>query len=298
MTVFQAYISGLQTTFRNWRMWLLLYALNFLFALLLVYPLSGFLTEKLSTTLAIDKLATGFDYSIFNDILNEYGDTIGAFYNLSTFAALFYLLFSVFVVGGILNVFLHHKTSTNLANFWSGAGNYFWRILRLTFYFIIIHSLVAFIFMQIYGFFTAGGFDNYDSEKYLWQVAYVILPIYLFVATIFFMIQDYAKIHIVHSDEKWITQPILQAFRFVFKNLGKTLLLYFLNLLTFLVVFFIYWKINGPLGPNSILLAFIIGQAFILFRIASKLWNLGSAVAWFELKKSPTTFTVRDKNNV
>ena len=123
--------------------------------------------------------------------------------------------------------------------------------------------MIAFIFVQIYGFFTAGGFDNYDSEKYLWQVAYIILPIYLFVATLFFMVQDYAKVHIVASNQKWITQPILQAFRFVFKNFGKTLLLYLLNLLTFLVFFFIYWKINGPLGPNSIGLAFIIGHCLL-----------------------------------
>ena len=291
MTVIQAYIKGLQTTFRNGKMWLLLYALNFLLAVLLAYPLSGFLNKKLSTTLAIDKLSNGFDFTIFNDILKEYGDGIGVFGNLSIFASLLYLLFSVFVAGGILNVFIHHlptrqagNTSTSLSNFWSGAGKYFWRILRLTFYFLIIQGLVVFIFVNIYGALTAGGFENYDSEKYLWQVAYVLLPIYLFVATIFFMVQDYAKIHIVSSDKKWITQPILQAFRFVFKNFGKTLLLYLLNLLTFLLFFFIYWKINGPLGPDSLLFAFIIGQLFIVFRIGSKLLNLGSAVVWYENK--------------
>lgn len=287
MTVIQAYISGLKNTFRHWKMWLLLYALNFLFALLLAYPLSGFLNEKLSTTLAIDKLSAGFDYTIFNDILSEYGDALGVFSNLSTFAALLYLLFSVFVVGGILNVFLHHKTSTNLSNFWSGSGKYFWRMLRLTFYFLIIHAVIAFIFFKIYGMLTAGGFDNFDSEKYFWKVAYIILPIYLFVATIFFMIQDYAKIHIVSSDKTWITHPIRQAFLFVFKNFGKTLLLYLLNLLTFLIIFFIYWKINGPMGPDSLGLAFIIGQAFIIFRIGSKLLNLGSAVALFEDRRLP-----------
>ena len=293
MSIFSAYMEGLKTTFRNGKLWLLLYGLNFLLALMLAYPLSGFLESKLSTTLPVDKLFNGFDYTIVNDILKKYGDALSVFSNISVLAAMLFLLFSVFAVGGILNVFLHHlptrqagNTSTKLSNFWNGAGKYFWRMLRLTFYFLIIHVLVAFIFINLYGALTAGGFEKYDSEKYLWQVAYVILPIYLFFATIFFMIQDYAKIHIVSSDKKWITQPILDAFRFVFKNFGKTLLLYFLNLLTFLIVFFIYWKINGPLGPNSISLAFILGQAFVIFRIGSKLLNLGSAVAWFEGRKS------------
>jgi len=281
MSIFSAYIEGLKKTFRNGKLWLLLYGLNFLLALLLAYPLSDFLSKKLSTTLAIDKLFNGFDFTIFNDILKKYGDALSVFSSISIFAALLFLLFSVFVVGGILNLFIHHKTSTNLNNFWSGGSKYFWRMLRLTFYFLIIHYLVAFIFQNIYGALTAGGFENYDSEKYLWQVAYVVLPIYLFFATVFFMIHDYAKIHIIHSNKKIIFRPILEAFQFVFKNFGKTLLLYLLNLLTFLIVFFIYWKINGPLGPNSIGLAFIIGQAFVIFRIGTKLLNLGSAVAWF-----------------
>ena len=284
MTILTAYLEGLRTTFRNGKMWLLLYALNFLFALLLAYPFSGFLGEKLSTTLAIDKLFDGFDYSIFSDILREYGDVLSVFKNLTIFAVAFYLILSVFIVGGILNVFVHHKTSTSLSNFWNGASKYFWRMLRLTFYFLIIHGIVIFIFANIYGAFTAGGFENYDSEKYLWQVAYVVVPIYLLVATVFFIAQDYAKIHIVQSDSNWIFQPILNSFKFVFRNLGKTLLLYLLNLLTFLVFFFIYWKINGHLGPTSILFAFLLGQAFIVFRIGTKLLNLGSAVSWFEEK--------------
>lgn len=282
MTIFTAYLEGLKTTFRNGKMWLLLYGLNFLFALMLAYPLSGFLSGKLSRTIAVDKLFAGFDFTVFNDILKEYGDGLSVFGNMSVFAAMLFLLFSIFVVGGILNVFVHHNTSTYLSNFWSGAGKYFWRIFRLTFFFLIIHGIVIFIFVNIYGALTAGGLENYDSEKHFWQVAYVLLPIYLLAATIVFMIQDYAKIHIVQSNATWITQPTLQAFRFVFKNFGRTLLLYMMNLLTFLFFFFIYWEINGPLGPESIGLAFFIGQLFIVFRIGMKLLNLGSAVAWVE----------------
>jgi len=285
MTIFTAYLEGLRTTFRNGKMWFLLYALNFLFAIILAYPLSSLLNNKLSKVPLVDKLFDGFDYTIVNDIVKKYGDAVSVFGGISLYATLLYLLLSIFLVGGILNVFIHHNTSTNLNNFWSGAGKYFFRMLRLTVYFLIIQGVTAFIFSKIYGWFTEGGFENFDSEKFLWDLAYIIGPIYLFVATVLFMVHDYAKIHIVHSDKTWITQPILNAFKMVFKNFGRTLLLYLLNLLTFLFFFCIYWKINGPLGGSSILMAFLIGQLFIVFRIGTKLLNLGSAVAWSELGK-------------
>ena len=65
----------------------------------------------------------------------------------------------------------------------------------------------------------------------------VLIPIYLFLATILFMIQDYAKVHIIHHDSNLITRPIRNAFQFVFKNFRKCMGLYLLNLLTFLAFF-------------------------------------------------------------
>ncbi|MEM6963398.1 MAG: hypothetical protein AAF573_01450 [Bacteroidota bacterium] len=104
-------------------------------------------------------------------------------------------------------------------------------------------------------------------------------------ATILFMIQDYAKVHIIHHDGKVITQPIKNAFRFVFSNFRKCFGLYILNILTFLVFFGIYWIASNSFRSDTtptILLFFLIGQVFILSRIAVKLLNLGSAFSLYE----------------
>jgi len=68
MNFITAYTSGLRNIFGKGKLWLLLYALNFLFAILLAYPLSGSLGNKLGDTLAADKLFEKFDYIRFSMI--------------------------------------------------------------------------------------------------------------------------------------------------------------------------------------------------------------------------------------
>ena len=125
MNFIAAYTSGLKTIFGKGKLWLLLYALNFLFAIFLAYPLSGFLGNKLGDTLAADKLFDHFDYSIFNDFLIEYWDALSVIANQSIFGLVLYLLLSVFFVGGILNIFKEEGSAYGLVHFWKGGGKYF-----------------------------------------------------------------------------------------------------------------------------------------------------------------------------
>ena len=279
MNFIKAYTSGLKNIFGKGKLWLLLYLLNFLFAIFLAYPLSGFLDDKLGDTLAADNLFEGFDFAIANDFISQYGDAVGVIMNQSIFGLALYLLLSVFLVGGILNILKQEKDKYSLTDFWSGGGKYFWRMLRLTIYFLLIQISLFVLFFMLFSMLTAGGLDRFHNEREIVQRGLMILPFYLLVATIFFMIQDYAKIHIVATDKNVIFQPILQAFRWVFKNFSQTFLLYILNLLTFGLLFLVYWKLDGG---NAILAIFLIGQFFIIARIGTKLLNLASATELYQ----------------
>ena len=97
MNFISAYTSGLKTIFSKGKLWLVLYALNFLFAVFLAYPLSNLLETKLGHTLAADILWERFDFAIANDFMNEYGDAFGVIMNQSVVGIGLYLLFSIFV---------------------------------------------------------------------------------------------------------------------------------------------------------------------------------------------------------
>ncbi len=279
MNFITAYTSGLKNIFGKGKLWLLLYALNFFFAILLAYPLSGFLGEKLGDTLAADKLFESFDFTLSNDFINQYGDTFGVIMNQSVFGMGMYLLLSVFLVGGILTILKKGNEPYQLVDFWTGSGKYFWRMLRLAVYFLIIQLVVLAIFFVLISTLTAGGLERFHNEGEIINRVLMILPFYLLFATFFFMVHDYAKIQVVATDKGFLFQPIKNAFAWVFKNIGQSFLLYLLNLLTFGILFFIYLQLNGG---NVILAIFLIGQFFVLARIGTKLLNLASATKLYQ----------------
>jgi len=288
MTITNAYHSGWKKVWKNKRMWVLLYLLNFVFALLSAVPFSGFLSKSLGNTLASSQMLDGFDYTFISDLMREYGSGFSVVMNLSVGIILLFFIFSIFWMGGILSILKREDDDYSFRKFWQGSAIYFWKLIRLTFYFtffqIIILGFFVFLFLQ-------NGISPFEleNEMVIIRSVMILLPIYLFFATVFFMIQDYAKIHILHSETTWIFQPIKNSFRFVFKNFRKCFGLYLLNLLTFLTFFGIYWILSNGFKSNStptIFLLFLIGQAFIFSRIAVKLLNLGSALEMYKIQQT------------
>lgn len=282
MRFLNAYTKGLKLATSNVKVWLILYALNFLFAFLLAFPFFKYLDSKLAHTMAVDKLTNGFDFTIFNDFLNEYGDIFGFIINQSMVSVFLFLLLSVFTVGGILLLFMQllqkELQYTKIQTFFRGGSKYYWRLFRLSFYFFIIHLALFLIAFTIFNQLTADGLARFESEKPIWNIGYIVFGIYLFLATIFFMIHDYAKIHIVHVDRHLLVQPFWQSIQLVLKNFPQVFLLYLLNLATFALLYFLYWNIQ----TGAILLTFLIGQIFIFLRVGMKLLNLGSATALYQ----------------
>jgi hypothetical protein len=286
MNFFIAYFKGFWLAIRKIKMWLLLYLINFLFAILAAIPLSNFLQEKVGKSLAPERLLSDFDYTIFQDFMNEYGDAFSIIMGQSRLIFVFYFFLSIFIVGGILSVFKNHADKFSFQAFWSGCTVYFWRMLRLTFYFLIIHVVILGVFgvLIYYGKFQQG-LDGVQSEVEMINAVKYMLPIYLIFASFFFLIQDYAKIHVIHKNPNWLFRSFWKSFAIVFNNFLKTYPLYLLNVFTFTAIFIAFWYFrfsNNMDSGAAIALTFAVGQAFIFARIGTKLLNLGSATLMYQ----------------
>jgi len=273
MNILATYIRGWGSTFKHFKMWGLYYVFNFLFAFLLSFPVFKFLEDKLANTLVVDRLYEQFDFTIFNDILNEYGDIVGILTNQSLIATFLFLLLAVFLTGGILQIFKHRTQAFDFDDFWSACSHYFWRILGLTLLFLVLHGVLLFVFKSILDWLTVGGLDRFNSEVEIYKRGMLLLPFYAIIATIIWMIQDYAKVLMIAEDLS-LFRSLREGLRFVFNNFMSTFLLYLINLLVFGLLFYLYWQI--PTG-NAFLFAFVLGQIFLFLRIGTKLANLASA---------------------
>lgn len=287
MTIFTAYKKGLQHTFQSKKLWGLLYLINIGVALLAAIPFYNLLDSKVGHSMEMDKWLERFNYTIFSDFMNEYGDAVNVIFSQSKLLLLLFFVLYAFLTGGILVVFKKLSEGTDdFKSFWVESAYYFWRMLRLAIYFLLMHAAILFVFGLIFIAAIKGGQpEKLNSEILVFTTLKIILPIYFLLATIISLVHDYAKIQLVDKDPKWLFGLFGEAFGFVFQNFKKTFLLYILNILTFLVLFGIYWLVSNGIGTKSLSgvgFAFIIGQLFLIARIGMKLLNLGSATVLFK----------------
>ena len=286
MNFFIAYFKGFWLTLQKIRMWILLYLINFIFAIIVAIPLFNLIGNKTGKSLAPQRLLPDFDYTIYQDFMNEYGDAVSIIMGQSQVIFVLYFFLSIFLVGGILKIFKNNKDRFNFQAFWSGCTFYFWRMLRLTIYFLIIHGVILGIVGSLaYYSKMHAGFEALESEAEIINMIKYVLPIYLIFASFFFMVQDYAKIHVAHKDPNWLFFPFWKSFSIVFKNFSKTYPLYLLNVITFAIIFSVFWYFrlsNNMDSASSVALTFGVGQAFVFGRIGTKLINLGSATLMYQ----------------
>ncbi|MEM9819988.1 MAG: hypothetical protein AAF985_02905 [Bacteroidota bacterium] len=294
-----AYFKGWGWSFRKIGMWLLIYVFNFLFALLATLPLLNMLESKLGRSLTIERLMPGFDFTIFSDIMNQYGDSVRVLLDQSIVLVFLFFVFSIFLNGGILHVFKLNDTPFRFRNFWTGCSRYFWRLFRLTVYFFVVYGLLSMAFFQGYFAWIGGGLDQLDSELVFYEHLRVLIPIWGLLLSVVMMIHDYAKIHIVHEDKMLLFVPFWQSFAMVFKHFLSTFSLYWLNLFTFFGVIWAYILLNRPADSNeAIIYTFVVGQAFVLARIGMKMLNLASATAYYQQEmRRPQEKTVLVSNS-
>lgn len=283
MNLLQALQQGIKRTWQYKPMIFFLYLLTFLLAAFVAYPLKSLLESTVGHSMMITDLVKGFDYTFLNDFKNAHGDGFLPIIDQSIVILILYLLLFIFVTGGIFATFIQQPQTYNRSIFWGQSAEFFWRCLRLTFYFLLIHSFVFALFAFVF-YTSSNGLSPFTLENE-GTIAFnfkIIAPIYILVAAFFFMWQDYAKIFLVDQDKTWIFQSLWPALKFIIKHLKQTYGLYLLNLgIWFVMVFINYW-ISTQIefnSENAIWLSFAISQIFVLCRLSLKLINIGSAVA-------------------
>ncbi len=281
MKILSALKHGFRLTSLNIKLWSLLYLINLLFGGLVVVPLLYYLEDKLAFTKATDRLIGGFDYTLFNDFLSQYPEFLRLLSTQTVIVGVLFILLYIFLTGGILTRLKNMETDLHrLENFWAGCGKYFWRMLRLFFYFVLIQLGIAGLFFTIFNWLVQGGLEYFTSEAAIFQRAKICLFFYTFFALFFFMVHDYAKVMIVSNNGRSIFREFWRAFKFVIKHIRTTFGLYLLLFALFVLISSLYGLTDGLIHRMGIpsLVLFLTGQVYVLLQIGFKLMNLGSVV--------------------
>lgn len=276
MNIFKCYGKGIKEAALQPKMISVLWFINFVFGSVIFYLFYMRFSEVFGSSLVADKLLKKLDYNFVFEFLVYNEQFIHSIFSLAFVLILIYFLVSMFLYGGILNRLVHSPASYDVGRnnarfasvFFRGGGKFFGRFFRLTIYSLILWLVVLVFFFgltRLVGALTAKG----TREQLSFYLFFVEVVIGLLLIYLIKMILDYTRIKIVTEDTRHVFRSMFQTIGFVFKNFGKTLSLYYLLVLTGIILIGIYWLLRQVIPDYSlvtILITFIIYQIFIASR--------------------------------
>ena len=195
-----------------------------------------------------------------------------------------YLAVWVFLIGGILDRYARMRPLRAQA-FFAACGVFFLRFIRLG---IIAWLGYALLFWHVHGWLLRDFYGWATKDLTVERTAFVLrVALYLvFLACVMFwnLVMDYAKVRAVVEDRRSMLGAFLAGWRFVVGHPLKTGGLYLLNGAAFLVAVGVYaFAAPGAAGyGRTAWLAFLVGQIYLLARLAVKLAFYGSATSLFQ----------------
>jgi len=283
-------------------------------ALPLAIALQGQLGAHLGASMAAQSAADGVNYDWWNEFLAQTSGVGVSFVpailgfaavvkNLSTIAdatmmpsviataVVINMIVSLFLLGGVIDR-LARDHQVGSGAFFSTCGVFFFRFLRLAViatgvYWVLFGPYHRWLFEDVYPELTR----NTTVERtafFIHLAMYAAFAIPLFAFNILF---DYAKIRAVVEDRRSMIGAIVASWRFIGRNPMAVWAVYKINALLFLIVIGIYFFM-APSGRAN-LLAFAIGQLYIVMRVIVRLQFTASQTALFQSKLAHAGYVAR-----
>lgn len=216
--------------------------------------------------------------------------------NLSTFfdrgelhgtlvaVVVFYLTFWAFLIGGILDRLARQRRVTAFG-FFAACGTYFFRFCRLAVlvglsYWLLVGPLHGWLFGDLYAKLT----DDLTVERSAFAIRLGLYAVFGSLLVGVNLLFDYAKIRAVVEDRHSMIGALLAAGRFVRRRPAATVGLYLLNSLLFGLVLLAYAVVSPVAGAETAAVwpAVVIGQAYVIARLFTKLVFYASQTAYFQ----------------
>jgi len=271
--------QGAAIVWRHQRALWWLFLVNFLLALIGTVPVAVRLAPILNHSLASERLVKEFDPAVLIELAMQPSHPFNAV-TTPTLLGLVYLVFVLFVEGGVLKLYgLDQKLS--LPEFFEACGCYFWRFARL-----LIATLIGCVPL----FALAGAMvhlSNRLSESTpefhlgIWVGALGLLAV-LFLMLALRLWVDLAQVCVVVENEQKIIKALRKAFGLGFRNFFALYWLYLRpSLLAWAILGGGSWVWLRLFAPGTIDASFLFGELLLLIWLASRLWQRAGEVVWW-----------------
>ncbi|MBX7242642.1 MAG: hypothetical protein K1X92_12945 [Bacteroidia bacterium] len=264
---------GFSTGLRQWKIVLIVYSIQLGLALTLGLQVMNVLESSIGNSLEVRKLLLNYDHTVFSDFIKVHGASLSPLIGQLRWLVLIYMLFAVFIDGGLLYTSL--KPENNKPEFfWRGGAEYFFPFLKISFFFLLLAlGLGLLLFIPAISLFQPA-LSFFPNEKYAIRGFFLLLVFYLLLLSLLFVWSVFSRQWKIRTGSPLLT-CIKKGFELLRKNgfriLGIILFLGGIHLLSI----FLYWILSETTGGSASFLVLVfsvlIQQFFIFFRISLRM---------------------------
>ncbi len=291
MKIIKAYKSGFIVTINNIRLITIGYLFLLIPGLLIALSYKASFKSAIGSFISPGNLLKGFDFTAYSELMEFEGEKISAATSQAVWLVAFYIFVSLFISGGIIFSLNNKSSKGSLITLVTGGSRFFWRFLKLNFYLMVVHLIIASIIYTPFTILVMNSFEHAATEK---SALFLFLPFgifHLIVMLYLFTINNYTKFILVHKDSRKVLHSIWSATRFVTGKFFGAYSLVLLLLIVPVVFLILYMKLSGALEMTSgilILIVFIIQQIYIWLRVANKVWFLAGQFEYYLMNNQDT----------
>lgn len=269
MGIIRLFGQGFQTTIRNGRMLVLLWILHLFFSLLIVAPFHFLLNNQFSRSLLGERLFAGSEMLWLGDLVYRFQEIQPLLNGFMIGAAILFLLFLVFLNGGIIGRIAAFGERVTMGNFFGDCGRYFGRLFR-----VFLISLLGYLLVfGVLGRFISIPFRLWSKGAATQWTTLTASSLRLLVLLLLFsivkMFFDYVKVTLVMEDSRKTLRTTLRNFRFVGGRFFKAWALFLLVGVLFVAATFIYLVVAKGLPKTGLgpFVLFLWQQVYVFARL-------------------------------
>jgi hypothetical protein len=282
--------TGARLVLRGWRVLGWAYVVNLLLGIVAALPLASTISNILNNSLEAGRLAKGFDLGAFFGLLMRPEFTLSNFVPGSFFVSLLYLVFTIFLTGGLLADYGHERR-LSFGAFLDACGTFFWRFVRLLL-FLLLALVPVGLLHALFQYASGKRLENSPRDSVAFWVTLSGLAV---VVLLFFVIRlwfDVAQIRAVAENERKIRRALGKSFRMTFANFGSLFWIFLrIGIVALAGSAAALWFFVKVMRPEQVGLTIVFGQVFVFFWLTIRFWLRACETVWYQRKfPAPVAF--------
>ena len=251
---------------KQWKSILLIYGVQLVLGIIVALIAYRQFNGAIGSSLELDRLANGFDRSIFSDMINKFPVIIEHIQSRFALMVVLFLLLSIFLHAGLLSNIRYGYYS--IFKYFQNANIFFFKFLKVVLISLFFKIVVLAVIWVPFFMFIGDPLETFHSEKTLifTVIGLVILSVlFLIVIWLWSVLSRY---HIVDENRSFVSMKA--GWRLLISNFARYYLVGCGLILLHVIITWLYTTVVDDWGAEtwfSVLALVIMQQLFSLIRI-------------------------------